>query len=584
MYLSVLDIIIVVVFILIFIGVGLYFTKQAGKDTAQFFLGGRNLPWWVAGTSMVATTFAADTPLLITEIVANNGISGNWIWWNGLIGGMLTTFFFAKLWRKADIMTDVELTELRYTGEGARFLRGFKAIYLGVLLNAVIMAWVNLALGALLIGFFDIPKADLWMYYLLAMGLVALYSGLSGLMGVAATDVVQFVVAMFGTIILAFLVINSPEIGGISGLQAKLPSESFDFLPRFNFFGETVTQGAEVLVISAATFLSYVGFQWWASWYPGAEPGGGGYIAQRMMSTRDEKSALKATLWFQVMHYAVRPLPWILVALAAVHLYPDLPESDKKLGYVMAMRDFLPDGLRGLLLSAFLAAYMSTISTQLNWGSSYLINDFYQRFVQPHASQKQLVLASRFSTFLLMAVALLVTLQMETLEGAFKFMIQAGAGLGAVLILRWYWWRINAWSEISATLAPFVAYSGLWYFTEWEDTSRFFFTVGFTTVVWLLVTFLTKPTHMKQLRKFYLQVEPQGAWAPVVKSLGIEPPVSTLPFLLGACFSAIVMAFSILFFVGKLIFAAYFWAGICLLFFLLSLWSLQYFSKKADLF
>jgi Na+/proline symporter len=584
MHLSGLDIGVIIGFLALFIGVGLYFTKKASTDTTQFFLGGRNLPWWVAGTSMVATTFAADTPLLITELVAKNGISGNWIWWNGLIGGMVTTFFFAKLWRKADIMTDVELTELRYTGKEARFLRGFKAVYLGVLLNAVIMAWVNLALGALLMGFFEIPKTDLWMYYLVAMSLVAFYSALSGLLGVAATDVVQFVVAMFGTIILAFLVINSPEIGGISGLQSKIPAQSFDFLPMFNIWGEDIVSGAEVFVISGATFLSYVGFQWWASWYPGAEPGGGGYVAQRMMSTPDEKSALKATLWFQVMHYAVRPLPWILVALAAIHLYPDLPESDKKLGYVYAMRDFLPDGLRGLLLSAFLAAYMSTISTQLNWGSSYLINDLYQRFIQPDASQKQLVLASRLSTVLLMFVAILVTLQMETLEGAFKFMIQAGAGLGAVLIMRWYWWRINAWSEISATVAPFLAYGGLWFWTDWDDNSKFFFTVGFTTVVWLLVTLLTKPTHINQLKRFYLQVEPQGAWKPVTTALGIRKSPSTLLSLLGASFCAMILAFSILFFIGKLIFGDYLWMSISIISFLVSLGGLRYFSKKADLF
>ncbi len=584
MYLSVLDIAVLGGFLILFLGVGLYFTKRAGKDTTQFFLGGRNLPWWVAGTSMVATTFAADTPLLITEIVASSGISGNWIWWNGLIGGMVTTFFFARLWRKANILTDVELTELRYSGKEARFLRGFKAVYLGVLLNSVIIAWVNLALGALLMVFFDIPKTDLWVYYLAAMGLVVLYSSLSGLMGVAAADVVQFAVAMLGTVVLAFLVINSPEIGGLEGLKAKLPSERFHFLPQFNFFETSVAQASSVFVISGATFLSYTGFQWWASWYPGAEPGGGGYVAQRMMSTPDEASAFKATLWFQIMHYAVRPLPWILVALAALHLYPDLPESNKKLGYVMAMRDFLPSGLRGLLLAAFLAAYMSTISTQLNWGSSYLINDFYQRFIQPKASQKQLVQASRLATLLLMLVGLLVTLQIETLESAFKFMIQAGAGLGAVLILRWYWWRINAWSEIAATVAPFVAYTGLMILTDWDDTTRFFFTVGFTTAVWLTVTFLTKPTHLHQLKIFYLQVEPQGAWKPVRDTLGISKPSSTLAYLLGACICAMVLAFSVLFFVGLLLFGKIFWVIVCAVNFVLSLLGLRFFAQKASLF
>ncbi|NJL12108.1 MAG: Na+:solute symporter [Microscillaceae bacterium] len=520
-----------------------------------FFWGGRNLPWWIAGTSMVATTFAADTPLLVTELVANYGVSGNWLWWNGLIGGMITTFFFARLWRRANILTDVALIELRYgTGPAARFLRGFKAVYLGVLLNSVIIAWVNIALGKLLMGFFEVPPQHLGWYYLLAMLLVGVYSGLSGLLGVAMTDFVQFITAMLGTVVLAFLVVNSEKIGGLAGLKAALPAQTFQFWPQIDFSGEGLLQTSQVLVISGATFLSYIGFQWWASWYPGAEPGGGGYVAQRMMSTPREKDALKATLLFQVMHYAVRPLPWILVGLASVVLYPELPEKEKGLGYVFAMRDFLPDGWRGLLLAAFLAAYMSTISTQLNWGSSYLIHDLYQRFVHPQASERQLVLFSRLSTLVLIVCAWGVTTQMQTLEGAFRFMVNAGAGLGAVLMLRWYWWRINAWSELSATFAPLIAYSVALFAWKWDDTSAFFLSIGFTTLVWLLITFLTRPVPMAQLRIFCQQVAPTGFWHPVWRDLGQAPPVAQTGGLLGASLGALLMAFGALFTAGALLF------------------------------
>ncbi len=559
MELHIIDWLIIAVFLVLILGIGLSYTKQAGQNVESFFLAGRKLPWWIAGTSMVATTFAADTPLLITELVAKNGISGNWLWWNGLIGGMLAAFFFAKLWRKADIITDVELTELRYSGKPAAFLRGFKAVYLGIFMNSVIIAWVNVALGALLHIFFGIPAEQLIFYLAGAMFLVMIYSSLSGLLGVAITDVIQFIVAMTGCIVLAIIVVGSDAIGGIAGLQQKLPAASFDFFPALAFSAQSVSETGQVLTIAFASFLAFVGIQWWASWYPGAEPGGGGYVAQRMMSTKNEQHAIKATLFFQIAHYALRPWPWIIVGLCALVLYPDLSAADKKLGYALAMKDFLPTGLKGLLLVAFLAAYMSTISTQLNWGTSYIVNDLYRRFIRPDATQKQLVMASRLNTFLLMLVALIVTSQIQTLESAFKFMIECGAGLGAVLILRWYWWRINAWSEIVATIAPFIAFSVIKFGTDLEFPDSLFITVGFTTVAWLIATFMTAPTESRVLQNFYRRVEPEGFWQPVANQLGTDSKKANLLPLLACWLLGIGLGYACLFGIGALIFAD--WLG-----------------------
>lgn len=572
MALATIDWVLIIGFMLLIVGIGLSYTNKAGKDVESFFLGGRNLPWWIAGTSMVATTFAADTPLLITELVAKDGISGNWLWWNGLIGGVLTTFFFAKLWRRANIVTDVEFVEIRYAGKAAAFLRGFKSIYLGVFLNAVIIAWVNLALMALIEVFFEVPKGEQLVYVAIAMVIVALYSALSGLLGVAITDFIQFIIAMVGCIILAVIVLNSEKIGGISGLQAKLPEDAFNLFPQISFFGEgTVAEKATVYTLGFASFFSFVGMQWWASWYPGSEPGGGGYVAQRMMSAKNEGDATKATLLFQVAHYALRPWPWIIVALCALALYPDLPAADKKLGYVMAMKEFLPAGLKGLLLVAFFAAYMSTISTQLNWGTSYLINDFYNRFVHPEANQKQLVKASRIGTVVIMLIGLFVTSQIQTLEKAFLFMIDCGAGLGMVLILRWYWWRVNAWSEIAATIAPFIPFGIITYYNSLTPEGievpipapyGFFITVAFTTIAWLAVTFLTSPTDTSVLDKFYQKIHPEGAWGVVRSRLGIERKPSELPSLFLKWLAGVALVYSFLFFIGKVIFQDYGAAGI----------------------
>ncbi len=560
MELAVADWIVIAVFLGITLVIGLYFSKQAGQDIDSFFLGGRNLPWWIAGTSMVATTFAADTPLAVTELVANNGIAGNWVWWNMLIGGMLTTFFFAKYWRRANILTDVEFIELRYSGKAASFLRGFKAIYLGLFMNALVIGWVNVALMSLLKVFFNIPDDMLLWYVFGAMLIVVLYSSISGLLGVAFTDVVQFVIAMGGCIVLAWLVLDSPKVGGISGLKEQLPDWSLSFFPRISGDAGAGEIGT-TLSMGIGSFFAIIGLQWWASWYPGNEPGGGGYIAQRMMAAKDEKNAIYATLFFQIAHYALRPWPWIIVALCAVVLYPDLPADEKKLGYVMAMKDYLPDGLRGLLLVAFFAAYMSTISTQLNWGTSYLINDLYKRFIKPDASNKKLVAASRLGTGLLMLFALFITSQIGTISGVWVFIIEAGAGLGLVLILRWYWWRINAWSEIAATTAPLIAYgltkyvfalyNPAWGLSVLEDPRSFLFILAFTTISWIVVTYLTRPTNHRKLEEFYALVRPLGNWRPFEGSVKDR---HTIPYLLVCWVSAVIMAYSILFFIGHLIF------------------------------
>lgn len=569
MHLALIDWLIIGAFIVISISISLYYRQRASKDISEFFLGGRNLPWYVAGISMVATTFAADTPLAVTELVAQNGISGNWLWWCFLAGGMLTTFFFARLWRRAEVLTEVELIELRYSGVEAAILRGFKSVYLGLFMNCLIIGWVNVALMSILQVFFELSDQDALMYTAIAMLVAAGYSTLSGLWGVAVTDVVQFTIAMIGTVALAFFVLDAPQVGGVAGLKEQLPSWSLEFFPRI---GEG-TDGASALTIGIGAFLAYASVQWWASWYPGAEPGGGGYIAQRMMSAKDEKHSIFATLFFQIAHYCLRPWPWIIVGLCTLVLYPELSPADKKLGYVMAMRDFLPDGMKGLLLVAFLAAYMSTISTQLNWGSSYLVNDLYKRFMKPDATQKQLVSVSRLVTLLVTAIALGITTQINSISGVWSFIIECGAGLGLVLILRWYWWRINAWSEIAATIAPFIAYAVSKWVCGMEFPNSFFITVGFTTITWLVVTFITKPSSDEVLINFYNKVKPDGAWEPVRQMAGGQPFKSNVPNLIICWLSAISFTYSILFLTGKLIFMewndALMWLGVSVLSFII---------------
>ena len=586
MSLSILDISIIGFFIALTLFIGIYLSKRASKSITDFFLGGRQFPWYIAGISMVATTFAADTPLAVTELVAQNGISKNWVWWNALIGGMLTTFFFARLWRRANILTEVEFIAIRYTGAAARFLRMFKAVYLGLIMNVAIIAWVNLAFVAILEVFFGIPKTEAVMWTFGICTLIGLYATLSGLWGVAINDVIQFFVAMTGSIALAIFVINSDEVGGIEGLKESIPASSFDFFPTI---GENV---GGVMSIGLASFLAFIGFQWWASWYPGQEPGGGGYVAQRMMSAKTERDSLFATMFFQFAHFCLRPWPWILVALAAMALYPELSSDDKKLGYVMAMRDFLPNGWRGLMLAAFGAAYMSTISTQLNWGAGYLTNDLYLPLNKTvENNQPRLVMISRIMTVALVLVGCTVTLFIETISDVWAFVFECGAGVGLVLILRWYWWRINAWSEIAATAAPFVAYGFcklvlVHYFPVFglsllENPTTFFVTIGFTTVTWLVVTFITPAEPHEHLASFYERVKPKGAW----KAISGKNSQSLLPQF-ALWISSVGLIYSALFFTGHLVLQFYdrmLYSGISLLIFaVLFVVSLKYSERKEE--
>lgn len=551
---SFIDYSIIVIYFIFSIAIALYYSRRAGKSTSEFFLSGRNLPWYLAGLSMVATTFAADTPLAVTELVAKNGVSGNWVWWNFVFGGLLTVFFFAKLWRRAGIMTEVEFAEIRYSGKPAKFLRGFRALYLGLLMNVIIMGWVNKAMMSILVGMFGIPEEQVWLYVFGCMFLVAIYSALSGLWGVVVTDAFQFFIAMLGCIILAVIVVNSPQVGGVEGMQEKLPGFAFNFFPSVDF---SIASAGGAFALSVVSFIAYVGIQWWASWYPGAEPGGGGYIAQRMMSAKDEKHSLFATLFFQIAHYALRPWPWIVVGLAALILYPDLPADQKGMGYIYAMNDFLPSGLKGLLVAAFFAAYMSTIATQLNWGSSYVLNDFYRRFINIHSEEKHYVFVSRVVTILLMVVSVVVTLFISRISGAWEFILECGAGVGLVLILRWYWWRINAWSEISAMITPFVILP-LVKIAGVQFPDSLFVLVSITTVVWLAVTFLTKPTEEKVLIDFYKRVYPGGKlWKKISDKLPEVKSDATFSTMFLNWFLGVALVYSSLFGIGSVIFGEY---------------------------
>ena len=516
MVLTAVDWTIIAAYFLISLAIGVYYSKRAGKSVGEYFLSGRDLPWWLAGTSMVATTFAADTPLAVAGFVARDGIAGNWIWWNAALGSMLTVFFFARLWRRAGIMTDVEFAELRYAGRPAAILRGFRALYLGWPINCVIIGWVNLAMAKILavtMGW------DRLTAVLASLAITGFYSALSGLWGVVVTDFFQFAFAMAGTTALAWFALQAPGVGGIAGLLEKLPATTFEFVPRI---GEADPAGVG-LALPLASFFAFIGVQWWASWYPGQEPGGGGYIAQRMMSARDERHSFFATLWFTIAHYCLRPWPWILVGLASLILYPGL--ADKEAGYVMVMRDFLPPGWRGVLIAAFVAAYMSTISTQLNWGTSYIVNDFYRRFVRTDGTDQHYVWVSRFATIVTMILGAIVTFYLDSIRQAWEFVLESGAGIGLVLILRWYWWRVNAWSEIAAMVAPALGFFYLKAFTSIVFPYTLLYLVAWTTICWLAVTLATPPEPEAHLVAFYRRVRPGGpGWGPIAKKAGGLPP------------------------------------------------------------
>ena len=450
-------------------------------------------------------------------------------------------------------MTEAEFAEIRYSGKPAKFLRGFRALYLGLFMNVIIIGWVNKAMSSILQGMFGIDESVVMFYVFGCMLLVAFYSALSGLWGVVVTDAFQFFIAMLGCIILAVIVVNSPAIGGVTGLQKNLPDYVFNFFPVLS----DVPSVAGTLAMSLFSFLAYIGIIWWASWYPGAEPGGGGYVAQRMMSAKDEKHSLFATLFFQIAHYAIRPWPWIIVGLCSIVLYPQLSESQKGMGYIYAMRDFLPAGLKGLLVAAFFAAYMSTIATQLNWGTSYIINDFYRRFVKSKAEESHYVLSSRIATIVLMLISVIITLFINRISGAWEFIIQCGAGVGLVLILRWFWWRINAWSEISAMIAPFIIFPILKSAGVLFPYSLFIIVPG-TTIVWLTVTFLTKPTSEDVLISFYTRIHPGGVmWKKISSKLpDVESDSGFFKLFINWLFG-VILVYSFLFGTGKLLFGEY---------------------------
>jgi solute:Na+ symporter, SSS family len=510
------DWLIVAVYFVLSAAIGLAYTRKASRSLTEYFVSGRSLPWWLAGTSMVATTFAADTPLAVAGFVAKYGVAGNWLWWNGAFSGVLTVFFFARLWRRAGVLTDVEFAELRYGGKPAAVLRGFRALYLALPINLIIMGWVTRAMVTILGVTLNVNP---WRAAVLLFGITAFYSVFSGLWGVIVTDAFQFVVAMGGTILLAVLAVES-----IGGLDVLVQRSAAHFGSAEAAFSVLPPVGQAWLPLS--TLLIFLCVQWWAAWYPGQEPGGGGYVVQRILSAKDERHGLLATLWFTIAHYALRPWPWILVGFVGLIQYPGLANPEE--GYVRVMVDVLPSPFKGLLLAAFAAAYMSTISTHLNWGASYLVNDVYLRFIKPTASPRAQVIASRAATAVLMVCSLIVMSFLSSVEQGWKILIGLGAGTGLVFILRWYWWRVNAWSEISAMVASLVTSILLArYGYTLDDLSRptyaitMLVTVLVTTVVWLSVTFATAPESPATLDRFYRRVRPGGAgWRPVATRLG----------------------------------------------------------------
>ena len=517
MHLSTLDWSFIAAFFILSLVIGIVVSKRAGESASEYFLSGRSMPWWLLGFSMVATTFSADTPNLVTDIVRKNGVSGNWQWWAFLLTGMLTVFVYAKLWRRSGVLTDLEFYELRYAGKAAAFLRGFRAIYLGVFFNIMIMATVSLAaikIGGVLLGLTPIQTI------LIASLVTVAYTSLGGLTGVIWTDFFQFIVAMIGVVGAAVVVVNLPQVGGMSALLSH-PNvvPKLNVLPDFNDMNALIP----FLILPLA-------IQWWSVWYPGAEPGGGGYIAQRMLSAKNETHAITATLFFNFVHYALRPWPWILVALASLIVFPDLaslktafphlPDNviNDDLAYP-AMMTFLPSGLLGLVVAALIAAYMSTIATHLNWGSSYVVNDFYKRFVKPHAGDKELVNVGRISTVVLMIFSALLALALSNALQAFNILLQIGAGTGLIFILRWFWWRINAWSEISAMVISFVVACVFEFgMPDFPSHLKLISGVAITTAGWLLVTFLTQPTAHATLLNFYKLIKPHASgWQAVIR-------------------------------------------------------------------
>ena len=539
--------------------IGLYYRKKASSSTSEFFISGREVTWWLAGISMVATTFAADTPLAITGLVIRQGVAGNWLWWSLLLNGMMTVFFYARLWRRAEIITDAELVELRYAGKPAAFLRGFRAIYFGIIMNCLVLGWVNLAMEKILGTSLNLPR--FWTV-VICMFVTAIYTSISGLWGVLWTDVIQFALKMTMVTVLAFYAVHAA--GGMAVMKTKLAALDI---------ARGAAQGGTGSIMSfipdlhspwmpILAFCVYLGVNWWANWYPGAEPGGGGFVAQRMFSAKDEKNSLGATLLFTITHYALRPWPWIITALAVAVLYPQLslPGADPETGYIKVWVDYLPGALRGFMLAAFAAAYMSTIATNLNWGSSYVVNDFYRRFLVKDATESHYVKVSRISTMGLMVMGAAVSYLLVSISGTWTLLMGIGAGTGAVYLLRWYWWRINAWSEIVAMVVAAVMQVLLHTVIHIPGSESLVFaksillTVAVTTVAWVTATYLTRPEPESKLLAFYRRVRPDvygwkriAAQAPEITA-SREAKHNALDWALGC-----LMVYMTLFGIGKIV-------------------------------
>jgi len=560
MQLTSLDWIVIAACLVVAFSPALFFARRASRGTAEFFVSGRSAPWWLIGTSMVATTFSTDTPNLVTNFVRTNGVSYNWVWWAFLLTGMMTVFFYARLWRRSGVLTDLEFYELRYSGRPAAFVRGFRSIYLGLFFNCVIMATVTLA---------AVKIANVMLGWergrtVVVCGLICIgFSVLSGLWGVLASDIIQFIIAMVGVFAAAYYGLAQPEVGGLSGLLSKIDPSTLSLLPDFDDWSLTLT----VLIIPIAV-------QWWSVWYPGAEPGGGSYIAQRMLAAKDEKHSMAATLWFNIAHYALRPWPWIIVALCSILVYPELADIQRTLPHVSenligddmaypAMLTLLPHGLLGLLVASLLSAYVSTMSTHLNWGASYLVHDFYRRFIRGAASESHYIWVSRCVTAGLMVLAGASVYLLDTAKDAFHLLLSIGAGTGLIYLLRWFWWRINAWSEIAAMIGSFtaaafffgynkilegaaelgplselllnagllhekVADGGLQY--QIPDHVVLIATVAVTTVVWVAVTLLTRPASKERLIDFCRRVRPAGpGWREIRREAGVAASPDSLP-------------------------------------------------------
>ena len=588
--LSFIDSVIIVFFLLLVLVVGFAVSKTSSKNTSQYFLSGRTMPWWLLGISMVATTFSTDTPNLVTDIVRTNGVSGNWVWWIFLFTGLLTVFVYAKLWRRSDVSTDMEFYELRYSGKAGRFLRGFRSVYLGIIFNVLAMSGVTLAaikIGAIML---DLSAIETIFY---AGSVTLIFSAVGGFRGVVYTDFILFFTAMAGSIGAAIYIVNLPDVGGIDSI---INNESIN--NKISLFPDLSNKETlwTLLIIPLAV-------QWWSSWYPGAEPGGGGYIAQRMLAAKNENHALGATLFFNIMHYALRPWPWIIVALASLVVFPDVesisqafPNIEKnKLGHDLAypaMLTFLPTGLLGLVLASLVSAYMSTISTHLNWGSSYVVNDFYKQLINQKASEKELVKVGRFSVVVLMIISSIIALLLTNAYQLFDIILMFGAGTGLIFILRWFWWRINAWSEIAAMISSGIISIAL---TNEKIFSLIFYEFGLplymkfplivliTTIIWLAVTFITPADDNETLINFYKKTKPGGpGWSFIKKLDNIDNkeekwivPSGILCMILGC-----LMIYSALFSTGYFIYGFTFEAFVFLFFAIVFSILLFLYSKK----